>query len=553
MTIYADERAAWKSSAYAVTQTMVILALERQGSNSPLRWVKMSNPQGKVYLVGAGPGDPGLLTLRGRELLASADVVLYDYLANPRLLEHARNEAELVCLGRHGQAQGKGRIVAQEEVQRQMIVAAQAGKQVVRLKGGDPGVFGRLGEEVTALEQAGIHYEIVPGVTAALAASSYSGVPLTHRDHASCVAFITGQECHGKAGEKLDMAGLAKFPGTLVFYMGVTTAPDWAAALITHGKPATTPVAIVRHASLPTQSTIDTTLGELPQVLSPGKLRPPAIIVVGEVVAARSTVEWFTSRPLFGRRILVTRPEHQAATLTKSLEDLGATVLQQPAIAIEPLKDFAPLDDVLGRLHEFDWLVFSSSNGVHAFFSRLLSTGRDSRSLSNVKLASIGPATAHALSEYHLQCDVQPEEYRAEALAEGLVVEAKGKLFLLLRASRGREVLAETLSAAKGIVEQVVVYRSEDVEVPDPEVTSALGRGEIDWVTVTSSAIARSLVAMFGENLAQTKLAAISPLTAGVLSEAGFQVSAVAEEYTSAGLVQAILKAEQSSTQTPSP
>lgn len=504
----------------------------------------MSNSQGKVYLVGAGPGDPGLLTLRGRELLASADVVLYDYLANPRLLEHARNEAELVCLGRHGQAQGKGRIIAQEEVHRQMIAAAQSRKQVVRLKGGDPGVFGRLGEEVTALEQAGIDYEIVPGVTAALAASSYSGVPLTHRDHASCVAFITGQECHGKAGEKLDMAGLAQFPGTLVFYMGVTTAPDWAAALMTHGKSASTPVAIIRHASLPSQTTSVTTLGELPQVLSPGKLRPPAIIVVGEVVAAKSTVEWFTSRPLFGHRILVTRPQHQAAELTKSLEDLGATVLLQPAISIEPLEDFAPLDEVITKLDDFDWLVFSSANGVHAFFSRLLPTGRDLRVLSKTKLAVIGPATAQALAEYHLQCDVQPEEYRAEALAEELNVEAKGKRFLLLRASRGREVLAETLSAAGGIVEQVVVYRSEDVKVPDPEVASALQRGEIDWVTVTSSAIAHSLMAIFGDSLAKTKLVAISPLTAGVLREAGYQASVVADEYTSAGLVETILKAE---------
>jgi len=505
----------------------------------------MSVQHGKVYLVGAGPGDPGLLTLRGRELLARADLVLYDYLANPHLLKHARTEAELSCLGRHGQAKGRGRIVEQEHVHRQMICAAQAGKQVVRLKGGDPSVFGRMGEEVAALETAGIAHELPPGATAALAASTYSGVPLTHRDHASCVALITGQESNLKAGSTLDMAGLAQFPGTLVFYMGVTTAPDWSRELIAQGKPAATPVAIVRHASLPSQQVIASTLGELDQTLAPGKLRPPAIIIVGEAVAARATLEWFTSRPLFGRQVLVTRPEHQAAGLTAQLAELGASVLLQPAISISEPPNWNDIDEVIERISEFDWLVFSSVNGVNYFLERLLETGNDLRSLAGINLASVGPATTEALASYHLRADLQPDEHRAEALADALSEEASGKRFLLLRASRGREVLADTLQSAGAKVEQVVAYESSDVAAPNEEVIKAMAEHKIDWILVTSSAIARSMVAMFGEQLLHTQLAAISPITAEVLSEAGYTPAVIAEEYMTDGLLTAILAAEQ--------
>ena len=491
---------------------------------------------GKVYLVGAGPGDPGLLTLRGCELLEQAEVVFYDYLANPLLLGHAADTAGLVCLGRHGQ----GRVLSQDEINRQVIAAAQTGKQVVRLKGGDPSIFARTGEEIAALEAAGICYEVVPGVTAALAASSYAGVPLTHRDHASCVAFVTGQECRDKAGESLDLANLAKFPGTLVFYMGVTTAPVWASELVKHGKPATTPVAIVRHCSLPEQQTVRTTLGELPEVLAAQKMRPPAIVIVGDAVIAQSASCWFTSRPLFGQTVLVTRPARQAAPLVQSLNALGATTLLQPAIEIEAVADWSAVDATIENLSSYDWLVFSSANGVQYFFDRLLATGRDIRQLMACRFATIGPATAEALASYHLRSDLQPREYRAEALAEQLVPEAKGKRILLLRASRGREVLAEKLSTAGAKVEQVVVYESRDVVKPQVEISDALAAGQIDWVTVTSSAIARSLVQLFGETLQQTKLAAISPLTAGVIEEAGFPPTVVAEESTAEGLLRAI-------------
>ncbi|MBA3484881.1 MAG: uroporphyrinogen-III C-methyltransferase [Pirellulales bacterium] len=500
----------------------------------------MNPATGKAYLIGAGPGDPGLLTLRGRQRLGEADVILYDYLVNPRLLDWSRPGAELVCLGRHGQ----GRIVSQEEIHQRMIAAARAGKVVARLKGGDPAIFGRTAEETAALEAASVPYEIVPGVTSAQAASSYAGVPLTHREAASCVAFVTGQQCRDKEGESLDMEGLARFPGTLVFYMGVTSAPEWSTALLAHGKPGETPVAIVRHASMPQQEVTHTTLAQVPQVLAPGAMRPPAIIIVGEAAAARPALDWFGTRPLFGRTVLVTRPAHQSESLVERLSDLGANVLVQPAIEIGPPVDWAPADAAIAQLGSFGWLVFSSSNGVRYFLERLQHHGLDLRALGGVQLAAIGPGTADALAEYHLRADLQPEEFRAEALAESLLPAAIGKRVLLLRASRGREVLAETLVAAGAEVHQAVVYESRDVKAADSEIVATLRAGEIDWVTVTSSAIARSLVAMLGDDLKRAKLAAISPLTVGALADAGFVTAAVASTYTTVGLVNAILAAE---------
>ena len=497
-------------------------------------------PPALVYLIGAGPGDPGLLTLRGRDLLARADLVLYDYLADPRILIHARPGAELICLGRHGH----GRLQGQDEVNAQMIAAARAGRVVARLKGGDSTIFGRLAEEVAALETADIPYEVVPGVTAAAAASAYAGVPLTHRDAASCVAFVTGRQSDARTGDALDLAALAQFPGTLVFYMGVTTAPQWAPGLIANGKPASTPVAIVRHASLPKQWIKHTTLGELTDELAPGKVRPPALVVVGEAVAAAGVSAWFARRPLFGKTVLVTRPAQQADELSARFEELGACVLRQPAIAIGPPRDSRPLEDALARLAEFGWVVFSSANGVERFLAALQASGRDLRALGPVKLAAIGPATTAALAAHGLRADVQPHEYRAEELAAALLTAARaGQHFLLVRASRGRETLHDELTAAGGQVTQVVAYDSHDVPAPDADVAAQLRDGRIDWITVTSSAIARSLVNMFGAELRRARLAAISPLTAGVLADAGYPAAVVAAEYTAEGVAQAILSA----------
>jgi uroporphyrinogen III methyltransferase/synthase len=379
-------------------------------------------------------------------------------------------------------------------------------------------------------------------VTAASAASSHAGIPLTDRDEASCVAFITGQEHDQKtAADALDYASIAKFPGTLVFYMGITTAPTWSRTLIEHGKSPDTPVAIVRRASLPDQRTICTSLGELPEVLSRQKLRPPAVVIVGQVARNYRAENWFSSRPLFGKTVLVTRPEHQANDLATKLRNLGANVLCQPAIEITPPGDWSNVDAAIERLGEFEWLVFSSGNGVHFFMQRLLARGFDARRLGSARLAAIGPATVEALAEFHLVADVQPDEYRAEALAEAVGPHAKGKRVLLLRASRGREVLSEMLTAAGANVEQVVAYESRDAISANEDVAAALAAERIDYTTVTSSAIARSLVNLFGESLRKTNLAAISPLTADVLAEAGYPAAVVAKIYTSDGVVAAIL------------
>jgi uroporphyrinogen III methyltransferase/synthase len=511
---------------------------------------------GKVYLVGAGPGDPALLTLRGRACLERADLVLYDYLVNPQILEHAPATAQLECLGRHGQGKSAAavsaaarsstpgqRIVPQHEINRRLVEEARAGHTVVRLKGGDPAVFARGAEEVEALVAAGIEFEIVPGITVALAAGSYAGIPITHRDLASGVALVTGQESEEKQTSDLDYAALAAFPGTLVFYMGVTTAPQWSAALVAHGKDPATPAAVIRRCSWPDQQMVFCTLAEIPEVLAPGKLRPPAIVILGAVVALSEKFSWFQHRPLFGQTVLVTRPLGQARELREKLSELGANVLVQPAIEITEPADWSPVDAAIERLVEFDWLVFSSANGVRYFFERLLARGHDLRALGRAKLATIGPATAEVLAEYHLHADLQPEEYRAESLAKSLISNASGKKFLLLRASRGREILSEQLTEAGACVEQVVVYESRDVSAPVAEIAAAMQAGQIDWTTATSSAIARSLASMFGSSLHQTRILSISPLTSGVLAEHGFKAAAEAVEYTTDGMIAALLEA----------
>jgi uroporphyrinogen III methyltransferase/synthase len=513
----------------------------------------MPTATGKVFLVGAGPGEPSLITVRGFSLLEQADVVFYDYLVDPLVLSHAGllNEhstpRELVCLGRHGE----GRLLSQDEINAAMVAAARDGKMVVRLKGGDPAIFGRTAEEIAALEAAGIAYEVVPGVTSALAASSYAGIPLTHRDVASTVALITGQESKEKEFDSLDLARLANFPGTLVFYMGVTTAPRWSTELIAHGKPSDTPVGIIRRATFPDQHVIKTTLGELANLIQSTKLRPPAIIVVGEVVHAATDVPWFSpsqhesSKPLLGKTVLVTRPQHQSHDMLRELHTLGASTLSQPAIEISPPQHWKMVDDTIAKLATYDWLVFSSANGVNYFFNRLLATGHDLRAIGSCQLATIGSATTDALGQFHLRADLQPSEYRAEALAEELAPQTLGKRVLLLRASRGREVLAEMLTQAGALVSQVVVYESRDLLKPAERISKLLQAGKIDWITVTSSAIARSLVQLFGDDLKKAKLAAISPLTAEVLTGAGYPATAVATEYTTPGLIAAIVDLEK--------
>ena len=492
---------------------------------------------GKVYLVGAGPGDPGLITLRGVECLRRADVVLYDYLVNPCILEHARPVAELVCLGRHGQ----GRIVPQDEINERLVQEARKGRVVVRLKGGDPAVFARGAEEAEKVAAAGIPWEIVPGITAAMASGSHAGIPLTHRDLASSVAFVTGQQRSDDHESELDFDSLAKFPGTLVMYMGVTTAPHWTSALLAGGRPPDEPTAIVRRCSWPDQQVIRCQLDQVAGILASQKIRPPVIVIIGQVVRLTETLDWFAQRPLFGQTVLVTRPSDQARSMRDRLIELGATVLLQEAIRIADPPDWSEVDHEIAKVQHYDWLVFSSVNGVQYFLDRLEKTRRDLRDLGSVKLAAIGPASSDRLAQYRLRVDIRPDQFRAEALVEALLADAPEKRFLLTRASRGREVLAEQLTAAGAHVTQIVVYSSQDVSHAKPRVVEALRQGRVNWTTVTSSAIAHSVANLFGDDLKKTKLVSISPLTSDTLRTKGFEPAAEATEYTTEGVIDAIV------------
>ena len=495
---------------------------------------------GRVLLVGAGPGDPRYITLRGVDCLRRADVVLYDYLANERLLEHVRRDAELICLGRHGRKSRWN----QEAINQELVARARRGQQVVRLKSGDPTIFGRFAEEVGVLEQHQIPFEVVPGISAAIAAGSCVGIPLTHRDMASAVAFVTGQENPAKPNTSVDYRRLASFPGTIVIYMGVTTVARWAPALLEGGLSPQTPVALIRRCSFHDQQVVRCPLQDVVTELTPRtKLPPPVIVVIGEVARSEQHVDWFGARPLIGQAVLVTRSQEQLVNLADQFHELGAGVWHQPAITIGPPSDWKQVDSVIDQIDQFDWLVFASANGVAYLLDRILELGHDVRCLSGLRLAAMGSATAKKLAEYSLRADLVPDEYHAESMVAALNKDAAGKRFLLARASRGRDVLATNLSAAGGDVEEVVVYESHDVGEAKAEVVWALDRGDIDWVTVTSSAIARSLVRLFGQQLKKTKLASISPITSSTLRELGFEPAVEAKIHTMDGLIRAICNA----------
>ena len=499
----------------------------------------MQTMNGRVYLIGAGPGDPGLLTLRGAELLGRADVVLYDGLSNPDLLCHA-DAAEKICVGKHG----KSRIWRQDEIIHEMLRHATAGKVVARLKGGDPAVFARTAEEVEAVRAAKIPLEIVPGITAALAAGSFAGIPVTHRGLASAVALVTGHEEPQKSESALDWDALARFPGTLVIYMGVTTAATWTKKLIDSGKSADTPAALIRRCSLPDQQTIHCRLDEIADRLTPAsKFRPPVIVILGAVTELAETMGWIQDRPLFGQTILVTRPTEQAEPLATRLSDLGATVLRQPAIAINPPQDWNAVDQALDRLSEFDSIIFCSQNGVRYFLDRLELRQWDVRSLAGIEIACIGSKTAETLAYYHLLADVTPSSFRAESLLDELVPTAAGKRMLIVRASRGSEILPDRLTAAGAIVTQAIAYRHTDVTQCDSTIAALAAEGKIDWVTLTSSASAESAVRMFRDTLSHMRIASLSPVTSEAISKQGFQVAAEADPYTIESLVQALIEA----------
>ncbi len=497
---------------------------------------------GIVQLVGAGPGDPGLLTRRGFEVLARAEAVVYDHLVHPRLLNLAPAGAERIFAGkRAGHC-----AMPQGEINELLVRLAREGKRVIRLKGGDPFVFGRGAEEAEYLRAAGVPFRVVPGVTAGVGVTAYAGLPVTHRDAASAVAFVTGHDDPEAPDPKLDWPALARFPGTLVFYMGVRRLPGLCRTLIRHGMLEFTPAAMVQSGTTAAQRVAVGTLADLPIRVAEGGLSPPALVVVGAVVDRREALSWFEALPLFGRRIVVTRPADESDRSASELEALGAEVLPAPTVEILPLHDFGELDHAIGRLDEFDWLVFTSGNGVRHFLDRLESSGRDLRALGHLKLAAIGPATAEALAHFRLKADLVPDAYRSEALADALRGRVGGLRVLLARADRGRSLLKDELNEVAH-VEQVAVYRNADAAALPPEVVRRLSEGSVDWITLTSSAIAERLHALLPEEARrrvgrEVRLASISPVTTAAAARLGWPVAAEAATYTWDGLVRAIVE-----------
>lgn len=500
---------------------------------------------GKVYLVGAGPGDPKLLTLRGLECLKEADVVLYDYLANPALLEHVPRQAERIYVGRRG----RGAYQDQREVNRLMIERARVGKVVVRLKGGDPFVFGRGGEEAEAIASAGLPFEVIPGVTSAVAVPAYAGIPVTHRTMASTVTFVTGHEDPAKAQATLEWPRLATANGTLVFLMGMKNLPTIVKHLRHEGKPADTPVALIRWGTRASQRTVVGTLADIIGKAEQAEMEPPTVIVVGEVVRLREQLNWFEARPLFGVRILVTRAQEQAGELSRVLTAYGGDPLECPTIQVVPPDTWREMDQAIGELGRFHWVVFTSVNGVRAFMERMQQQGLDARALAGQRLCCIGPRTAEELARHGLRADLVPSEFQAEGVIAALqACRISGRRVLIPRAEVAREILPEQLRALGAEVCVVTAYRTVLPSVDGQRLKELFRRGEVHVITFTSSSTVRNFVRLFGSREEMVKLtvgavvACIGPITAKTAAEEGLVVSVMAERNTVPALAEAVVR-----------
>lgn len=497
---------------------------------------------GVVYLVGAGPGRPGLITVEGARRLGQADVVIYDYLANPRLLDYAVPSAERILVGKHG----GGDTVPQSEITRLLIERAERGQTVVRLKGGDPLVFGRGAEEASALHDARIPFEIVPGVSSAFAVAAYAGIPLTDRDQSSSFTVLTGYEYPNKKELAVRWDAVARRGGTLVLLMTTRQLRNNMAKLVANGLAANTPVAVVQWGSVSEQRTVTGNAATIAELVTAAGVGPPALAIVGDVVRCREKLAWFERKPLFGRKIVVTRPRHQAQGFVEKLEDLGADVLPVPTIKIVDPDSWDPVDEAIGRIEEFDWVVLTSVNGVSRFFDRLLDQRRDARSMHGAKLAAVGPATARALLDRSLSVDVVPGEFRAEGVAAAMSqFDLRGKKILLPRASAARDTLPKMLREEGAEVHEVHVYNTVAAGIDPSELRQLLSAGAIDMVTFTSSSTARNFFDMVGadgrDRLAEVALACIGPITADTVRSCGYPVAVSADEYTVDGLTGAIV------------
>jgi uroporphyrinogen III methyltransferase/synthase len=481
---------------------------------------------GCVYLVGAGPGDPSLLTLRAAELIASADVVALDALVSPAIAARIPKSAELVYVGKRAAAHA----LPQEQINALLVAKAKEGKRVVRLKGGDPFVFGRGGEEAEELAAAGVRFEIVPGISSAIAGPAYAGIPVTHRDFATSVTLVTGHESDGSAG--VDWEALARMHGTLVFMMGLANLPLIVRRLREHGMPAAKGVAVISKGTTPEQRTVAGTLADIEERAA--GIPTPALIVVGDVVQLRERIRWFESRPLFGRRVVVTRAREQASDLKRLLEESGASVIEFPTIELVPPQSFASLAHILTNLRDYHWLIFTSSNGVEAFFARLAG---DARSLAHARVAAVGESTSAALRAHGITPDVVPEKFLSSALLPLLAADQRGVRTAVIRAEEGRDELLDELRKRGGEVDLGVAYRNQAV-AGDPAALAG-----VDAITFTSASTVDNFFLALGDApIGDTKLISIGPMTSEALRRHGRAADGEAEPASVAALHDAVVR-----------
>jgi uroporphyrinogen III methyltransferase/synthase len=503
--------------------------------------------KGIVYLVGAGPGDAGLLTLRGAELLRRAEVVVYDMLVNPELLRLAPPEAQRIARGRRGAPDA----LSQEELSALLIARAREGRTVVRLKGGDPYVFGRGGEEAEDLAAAGVPFEVVPGVSSVVAAPNYAGIPLTHRRFCSTVTIFTGHGDPGEGDSGLDYDQIARVPGTRVVLMGLKRIRELTRALIEHGLPGDTPVAIISHGTTGRQRSVTGTLADIAELAAQHSMTPPALTVIGEVVRLRSKLDWFEKRPLFGRRVVVTRAREQAGKLVQQLAELGAEVLEIPTIRIAPTDRKQEIVEVLLELNAYDWLVFTSPNGVSAFFDIFFRRFHDLRDIGGVRLAAVGPATAAKLSELHLQVDLMPEEAVGSKIAAALAryESVENLKICLLRAEAANPDLPRALEELGAIVDDIAIYKTVAETSVSNDGALSLAKSGADWILFTSASTVEHFHSRFDlprllGTFAGLKLASIGPETSKAIRAIGLAPALEAREHTADGLVADLLRAE---------
>ncbi|MHC1712751.1 MAG: uroporphyrinogen-III C-methyltransferase [Solidesulfovibrio sp.] len=496
----------------------------------------------KVYLLGAGPGDPGLLTLRAKDILSRADVVVYDYLANKAFLDFCRPDAEILYVGK----KGGDHTLPQDKINGLLIEKAKAGKMVARLKGGDPYVFGRGGEEAEELVAAGCPFEVVPGVTSAVAAPAYAGIPITHRSFCSSVSFITGHEDPTKAESSLNWKAFAQSGSTLVFFMGVKNLAHITENLMKAGMSGDTPAALVRWGTTCRHKSLVATVATITREAQEKGFAPPSLFVVGGVVSLHETLSWYEKRPLLNKGVVVTRSREQASDLVRLLAEEGACCYEFPAIEIVPLADPAPIREAIGTLYTYDWVIFTSVNGVKCFFAQLAALGLDARAFAGIRVAAIGPATAEELSARGIKADFVPERFVAESVVEGLLaLGAAGQKVLIPRAREAREVLPEKLTAAGADVTVLPVYDTRSADQDPAEIVAAIKAGEIDYVTFTSSSTVKNFFAKIPAETLKTagnvKTACIGPITAATLAEYGMTPDVTAATFTVPALVEAII------------